>query len=159
MKVEGGTPGTEVPPPGPTRVEAAEAALPALVQRAADPKAEAGPLRDDLLAFQRQYAGTVQSARAGGLLGGVLARLPSPLDRLRAEQVAEYDLAAIDGKALAAQHAELVGVFGDSRLRHWGGVSSVALRDHLVTELEWAAFDGELLASFFNHAHLGVRLE
>jgi transposase len=34
-----------------------------------------------------------------------------------------------------------------------------ALRDHLLTELEWAAFDGELLASFFNHAHLGVRLE
>jgi transposase len=33
------------------------------------------------------------------------------------------------------------------------------LRDHLLTELEWAAFDGELLAGFFNHAHLGVRLE
>lgn len=32
------------------------------------------------------------------------------------------------------------------------------LRDHLVTELEWAAFDGELLAGFFNHAHLGVGL-
>jgi transposase len=33
------------------------------------------------------------------------------------------------------------------------------LRDQLLTELEWAAFDGELLASFFNHAHLGVQLE
>jgi transposase len=32
------------------------------------------------------------------------------------------------------------------------------LRDHLRTEMEWAAFDGELLAGFFNHAHLGVRL-
>jgi transposase len=32
------------------------------------------------------------------------------------------------------------------------------LRDHLVTELEWAAFDGELLAGLFNHAHLGVSL-
>lgn len=32
------------------------------------------------------------------------------------------------------------------------------LRDHLVRELEWAAFDDELLAGFFNHAHLGVRL-
>src|SRR3954447_18031353 len=32
------------------------------------------------------------------------------------------------------------------------------LRDHLTTELEWAAFDGELLAGFFNHAHLGVCL-
>jgi transposase len=32
------------------------------------------------------------------------------------------------------------------------------LRGHLLTELEWAAFDGELLAGFFNHAGLGVRL-
>jgi transposase len=32
------------------------------------------------------------------------------------------------------------------------------LREHLVTELEWAAFDDELLAGFFNHANLGVRL-
>ena len=32
------------------------------------------------------------------------------------------------------------------------------LRDHLVTELEWATFDRELLAGFFNHAHLGVQL-
>jgi transposase len=33
------------------------------------------------------------------------------------------------------------------------------LRDHLTTELGWAAFDRELLAGFFNHAGLGVRLE
>jgi transposase len=33
-----------------------------------------------------------------------------------------------------------------------------ALRDALVTELDWAAFDGELLAGFFNNARLGVRL-
>lgn len=32
------------------------------------------------------------------------------------------------------------------------------LRDHLQTELEWAAFDRELLAGCFNHAHLGVQL-
>jgi hypothetical protein len=32
------------------------------------------------------------------------------------------------------------------------------LRDHLVTELDWAAFDGELLSGFLNHADLGVRL-
>lgn len=34
----------------------------------------------------------------------------------------------------------------------------IELRDHLVSELEWAAFDRELLAGFFNHAHLGVQL-
>jgi transposase len=33
------------------------------------------------------------------------------------------------------------------------------LREHLITELEWAAFDRELLAGFVNHANLGVRLE
>lgn len=33
------------------------------------------------------------------------------------------------------------------------------LREHLVTELEWATFDRELLAGFFNHAQLGVQLE
>jgi hypothetical protein len=32
------------------------------------------------------------------------------------------------------------------------------LRDHLLTELDWAAFDGELLSGFFNHADLGFRL-
>lgn len=32
------------------------------------------------------------------------------------------------------------------------------LRDHLLTELQWATFDRELLAGFFNHAELGVRL-
>jgi transposase len=32
------------------------------------------------------------------------------------------------------------------------------LRDHLITELDWARFDRELLASFFNHDELGVHL-
>ena len=32
------------------------------------------------------------------------------------------------------------------------------LREHLVRDLDWAAFDGELLAGCFNHAHLGVIL-
>jgi transposase len=32
------------------------------------------------------------------------------------------------------------------------------LRDHLLTELEWATFDRALLTGFFNHAQLGVQL-
>lgn len=32
------------------------------------------------------------------------------------------------------------------------------LREQLLTEWEWATFDRELLAGFFNHAHLGVQL-
>jgi transposase len=35
---------------------------------------------------------------------------------------------------------------------------SAELRGHLLAELEWAAFDRELLAGFFSHAKLGVRL-
>ena len=35
---------------------------------------------------------------------------------------------------------------------------NLELRDHLLTKLEWATFDRELLAGFFNHAHLGVQL-
>jgi transposase len=45
------------------------------------------------------------------------------------------------------------------RLANLTPKDTAELRAHLVTELEWAAFDGELLAGFFNHAHLGVQLE
>jgi len=44
------------------------------------------------------------------------------------------------------------------RLANLSARDVAELRDHLITELEWAAFDGELLAGFFNHAELGVRL-
>jgi transposase len=45
------------------------------------------------------------------------------------------------------------------RLANLAPQDSRELRDHLLTELEWAAFDRELLAGFFNHAHLGITLE
>jgi transposase len=44
------------------------------------------------------------------------------------------------------------------RLPNFAPKDVVQLRDHLITELDWAAFDRELLAGFFNHAHLGVAL-
>jgi transposase len=44
------------------------------------------------------------------------------------------------------------------RLSNLTAVDVRDLREHLLTELEWAAFDRELLAGFFNHAHLGVQL-
>jgi transposase len=44
------------------------------------------------------------------------------------------------------------------RLANLAPADARALRDQLVRELEWAAFDRELLAGFFNHAHLGVQL-
>jgi len=44
------------------------------------------------------------------------------------------------------------------RLANLAPADVAELRDHLLRELEWAAFDSELLAGFFNHANLGVRL-
>jgi transposase len=44
------------------------------------------------------------------------------------------------------------------RLANLSAQDVAELRDHLMTELGWAVFDGELLAGFFNHADLGVRL-
>jgi transposase len=44
------------------------------------------------------------------------------------------------------------------RLANLAPAHVTELREHVLTELEWAAFDRELLAGFFNHAHLGVQL-
>jgi hypothetical protein len=44
------------------------------------------------------------------------------------------------------------------RLPNFAPRDVAELKDHLITELEWAIFDRELLAGFFNHAKLGVRL-
>ena len=44
------------------------------------------------------------------------------------------------------------------RLPNFAPKDVAELKDHLITELEWATFDRELLAGFFNHAQLGVRL-
>ena len=44
------------------------------------------------------------------------------------------------------------------RLANLAPKDMAELRDHLITELDWATFDRELLAGFFNHAELGVRL-
>jgi transposase len=44
------------------------------------------------------------------------------------------------------------------RLANLSARDVAELRDQLTEELEWAAFDGELLTGFFNHAHLRVRL-
>jgi transposase len=65
----------------------------------------------------------------------------------------------LPGYAPALNPDEMVwGWLKYGRLANLSARDVVELRDHLTTELEWAAFDGELLAGFFNHASLGVRL-
>jgi len=44
------------------------------------------------------------------------------------------------------------------RLANLTPANVTELREHVLAELEWAAFDRELLAGFFNHAHLGFQL-
>jgi transposase len=100
--------------------------------------------------------------------------LPGPLTVLwdrhrihsRARLVQQW-LATQDGVVLEDLPAYAPKLNPDEMVWGWlkyGRLANLApkdiaeLRDHLVTELEWAAFDGELLAGFFNHAHLGVRL-
>jgi WD40 repeat protein/tRNA A-37 threonylcarbamoyl transferase component Bud32 len=104
--------------PGPCLAEAADAALAALRPRAADPE----PLRRELVAFRRQYAGAPQVAEGNLLLAGVLSRLPSPFDRLRHEDILDADLRAAS-TADASTVARLVAVLGDGRMRHWAPVS------------------------------------
>jgi WD40 repeat protein/serine/threonine protein kinase len=111
--------------PPPTRLEAAEDALRSLLARSADRAADRASLRDAVLAFCKQHAGTAQAARAAGLLPG----LPSPLDRLDPARIGE-------GQRGFGQPPELVAVLGDPRLRHWGPVRGVAYSP-----------DGRLLAS------------
>jgi transposase len=44
------------------------------------------------------------------------------------------------------------------RLANFAPRDVAELRDHLITELDWATFDRELVAACFNHAKLGVQL-
>jgi transposase len=44
------------------------------------------------------------------------------------------------------------------RMANFCPKDSAELRNHLIAELEWASFDRELLAGFFKHAELGLRL-
>ncbi|HEX5273301.1 MAG TPA: hypothetical protein VFW33_22545, partial [Gemmataceae bacterium] len=81
-------------------------------------------LRGELIDFRRQYAGAPQAGDVNVLLAGVLARLPSPFDRLRHEDVLDADLRAAGGAADPGAVARLVAVFGDGRMRHWAPVSA-----------------------------------
>jgi len=59
-----------------------------------------------------------------------------PLDALRREQISAYELAVAGGGSAKQAPSSLVGVLGDSRLKHWDQVRSVAFHP-----------EGRLLAS------------
>ena len=88
--------------------------------------------------------------------------LHSRARRVQAWLAGEPDvvLADLPGYAPALNPDEMVWAWLKyGRLANLTPHEVTELRDHLLTELEWAAFDGDLLAGFFNHAHLGVHRE
>jgi WD40 repeat protein len=116
LPAAGAAPLALAPEPEPTTVARAARGLAPLRRRFADPKVDRERLRLDLLAFQRDYAGTEQAADAARLVRA----LPSPLDRLNAADIPAAE-------RFAWQPKELVAVLGQHPEHHWGGVSRVAL--------------------------------
>ena len=102
--------------------------------------------------FVRTHRGTPEALDAVGLL----ASLPCPLDRLDRSQVPPPELSGAGLDSPAAR--ELVGVLGDSRLRHWNEVTRVLVhpsgqwiasagRDGMVRL--WDADNGNLRHKWF----------
>jgi WD40 repeat protein/tRNA A-37 threonylcarbamoyl transferase component Bud32 len=117
LDIDGGTYQTATAPaPGPTWVEAAEAALKPLAARAADGAADPDGLRREVIAFQIRFAGTPQALRAAQ----VLARLPSPLDRLVRTQIPSRE-------TFNWHPPELVAVLGEHRWWHGHSLRCLAL--------------------------------
>src|SRR5262245_60902408 len=81
--------------------ERAEARLKSLTERAAAAGADAEKLRIETLAFLRAYGGTPYGVKAAGLL----AKLPSALDRLDPKTIAELE-------KFSWQPKEIVAVLG-----------------------------------------------
>ncbi|MBM4070701.1 MAG: hypothetical protein FJ271_17365 [Planctomycetes bacterium] len=75
-------------------------------------------LRNDLRAFLMQHSATPAASQACGLLGHILAKLPSPLDELDAAKIPAD--AKSHWKATGSiAPAELVGALGENRGRYW----------------------------------------
>ena len=80
-------------------------------------------LRDDLVDFRRQSPGTAAAIEAAKMM----SQLPWPVDTLKREDIAPYELKVAGNGDSSNLPAELVAVLGDSRLKHWGAVLSVAV--------------------------------
>jgi WD40 repeat protein len=93
-----------------------KAAFKKLSDRMAGPSADKVRLRQDLIEFRVRYPGSPEAPLAAELL----ARLPSPLDKLSPSTIPELE-------KFAWQPKELVGVLGEHRGRHAAPVSCVAV--------------------------------
>ncbi|MCI0682206.1 MAG: protein kinase [Gemmataceae bacterium] len=116
-----------------SELQAREALAP-LAARTNDPKADLPTLRDELRAFLRKHSGTESATKACGVLGSVLARMPSPLDNLSHKNIPAECIEhwktwqrACGDKYAAGPPPELVAVIGEHRQRHWDAAVSLAL--------------------------------
>ncbi|MBT6493671.1 MAG: PQQ-binding-like beta-propeller repeat protein, partial [Planctomycetaceae bacterium] len=89
-------------------------------------------LRDDLVNFRRQSPGTTEAIEAAKMM----SQLPWPVDTLKRDDIDPYELKVVGNSDSSIAPAELVAVLGDSRLKHWGPVNSVAFSP-----------DGKIIAS------------
>ncbi len=89
-------------------------------------------LRDELIDLVRQSATTPLALDAARLL----PRVRWPVDHLSRENISEYELKTAEANSTGAAAGQIVGILGDSRLKHWNQVRSVA-----------ASADGSLFAS------------
>jgi WD40 repeat protein len=105
----------------------AEAGLKRLTERFNDPSGDREKLAHDLRMFLVNFPGTVESVKAGELLG----RLPSALDRLDPSKIPEIE-------RFVWQPKELCAVVGEHRCRHGNPVSCVAF----TSDGKWAASGG-----------------
>jgi WD40 repeat protein/serine/threonine protein kinase len=128
------------PRDGPGEGDGAAAELRRLEARLGRRGEDPGQLRDSVLAFRRKHAGTAPALQAAGLL----ARLPSPLDSLREEDVPPAEKAAALARLRVTTPEggqgpapRLVAVLGDSRFQHWASN---------VRAVAWSP-DGQVVAS------------
>jgi WD40 repeat protein len=116
LPAAGANPPPLAPEPAPATVARATKELTPLRKRFDDAKSDREQLRLDLIAFQRDYAGTDQATEAARLVRA----LPSPLDRLN-----PADIPAAE--RFAWQPKELVAVLGQHPEHHWQGIQRVAI--------------------------------
>lgn len=93
-------------------------------------------LRSSLVDFRRRHAGTEDALTASKLL----ASLPSPLDRMRHEQIDATELKAATIGQREKVATNLVAILGNSRFKHWGPVRSLAFGGN---QGEWLASAGD----------------
>ena len=103
------------------RQKEADAAFPALAAKAQEAGTDFASFSREAQAFKAKFGGTSSAIQAAELL----MKFPSPLDKLDRAKLPEdcVEFYRLQGSEPVK---ELVGVLGEHRQRHWGGVGPIA---------------------------------